>query len=444
MADNFLAIPTQAPQSHDVTDAIHKLASYVKKNGVVFEDICRQKEKDNPKFKFLSPGDESYYYYKWALLCSLKNYGPEQIKQLEESFRQSLLSTNPGHIDICIEDNIQLMESLRANHGSKEQIRSLRKWILDRAHSCVAIGRVLYTVIKSATEFIKMLHCVYVINDVFFNSSAAKIKGPYTSLLNESESNVSVPVVDCIWYYLGPLMQVSYRHATTDGEKDKLIKIIALWETRGFIDSAKMLHLRQVMTQAEDVVPLNIPTLLQPYAAKLPTMEEPTTVPAPPSFVHSSNPFQSAAVPTQPPMSVPMPPVPPPTPPHQYHVGQGVPPLPMAPMQIAPSLTLTHMLPQLPTPPAPPLLPSIDLQRCTVGSMANLIRAHVKMGHKRYAPLDTPPYTQAIQQFVEPGRLEARINEFYRRLRPKVDDASTVPGDGLRNRGNIGFAGVGV
>eukprot|EP01042_Synura_sphagnicola_P000157 gene157-157_t len=162
-------------------------------------------------------------------------------------------------------------------------------------------------------------------------------------------------------------------------------------------------------------------------------------------------PFQSLQAQPQPP--------PPPVPPHPYSHPLATPPFcssSMMDMTALPPRPPVHNQPpvpiaiQPPPPPAPPLpapqpmttpfasnvisagnvasfapviahnpLTGIDIQHAPVGCMSNVVRSQLKLGCKRYAPSD-PSMPAVLQQHVEPGRLEARILEFYRRLRQKL------------------------
>ena len=51
----------------DIQAIVEKTAGYVARNGVVFEDRIREKEKHNPKFSFLSPNDAYAPFYAWRL-----------------------------------------------------------------------------------------------------------------------------------------------------------------------------------------------------------------------------------------------------------------------------------------------------------------------------------------------------------------------------------------
>jgi hypothetical protein len=64
--------------------------------------------------------------------------------------------------------------------------------------------------------------------------------------------------------------------------------------------------------------------------------------------------------------------------------------------------------------PSPPII--LDLMNVPVGQMANVIRSAVKLGHPKYTPIDASKLSSTPIVHVEPGRLEARISEFYRKL----------------------------
>ena len=57
----------QAPRDQELKNIIDKLANFVARNGVEFERMTKQKQKDNPKFQFLFGGEFfDYYSYRVA------------------------------------------------------------------------------------------------------------------------------------------------------------------------------------------------------------------------------------------------------------------------------------------------------------------------------------------------------------------------------------------
>ncbi|WEW57532.1 SF3a splicing factor complex subunit [Emydomyces testavorans] len=51
----------------DIRTIIEKTAGFVARNGLVFEDRVREKERSNPKFSFLNPADPYAPFYNWRL-----------------------------------------------------------------------------------------------------------------------------------------------------------------------------------------------------------------------------------------------------------------------------------------------------------------------------------------------------------------------------------------
>ncbi|OJJ43432.1 hypothetical protein ASPZODRAFT_154618 [Penicilliopsis zonata CBS 506.65] len=52
----------------DIRAIVEKTAGYVARNGAVFEDRVREKERNNPKFSFLNPDDAYAAFYQWRLV----------------------------------------------------------------------------------------------------------------------------------------------------------------------------------------------------------------------------------------------------------------------------------------------------------------------------------------------------------------------------------------
>ncbi|KAH7158251.1 Pre-mRNA splicing factor PRP21 like protein-domain-containing protein [Dactylonectria estremocensis] len=51
----------------EIRNVLEKTAGYVARNGSVFEDRIRDKERQNPKFSFLNPTDAYHLFYEWRL-----------------------------------------------------------------------------------------------------------------------------------------------------------------------------------------------------------------------------------------------------------------------------------------------------------------------------------------------------------------------------------------
>ena len=126
-------------------------------------------------------------------------------------------------MDLTAEDQTELKAKLEENTGTKESIKTLRKWIIGRAHSTAAIGVVIKTYILElakppldgtsqgeeewSAKFKSILHTIYAINDAFYNKAEATTCGPYTTLLSP-EDHRPVDLVSCIFPVLTTIFRL--------------------------------------------------------------------------------------------------------------------------------------------------------------------------------------------------------------------------------------------
>ena len=104
--------------------------------------------------------------------------------------------------------------------------------------------------------------------------------------------------------------------------------------------------------------------------------------------------------------------------PSQFPVGPpplpfGLPNLPLAPV----TMNMTPFSPSIPMlqQPFQSQLPMLDMTKITVGSMADIVKSAIKSGHPRYIALDISSLNNMQPNHVEPGRLDIRVNEFYKK-----------------------------
>jgi hypothetical protein len=395
-----LIILTAPPQDGELLTRITKLAEYVTRNGVEFEEKVKAKEAGNENFAFLFGGPYALYY-KWYLAAYRRNLTPEQINSIETNHRDQLTTCLPGFIDLTSEDKEELSKLLIENSGSKESIKGLRKWILERAHSACAIGiqiRLYASSLKSvnsSANFNKLLHTLYVLNDVFYSMSGGNTRGPYTELMLEGKEQ-PVDFIACIWPQVPLICWTAYTTAGDDSSgKSRLEKVIELWNTKEFIDIDKKNSLLADMINTNPPSQPPIVNLMSPYLKLPPVMPPQLSIPPPPL-------------------------------PHQLFANINTPqalmsgqfPIPGAIGNInsfAPGMGALHpsqfpaFVLQAPPPPPPPVTPILDVQKTSVGSMANIVRQSLKLGQKKYSPIDVSLIAQIVPPTVEPGRLEVII-----------------------------------
>jgi hypothetical protein len=136
-------VPCAPPTSEqDAGQRIEKLAEYVARNereGKDFESIVKQKEQGNPVFAFLFGGEHSKFY-QWALFCARRGYGKEEAQLLLQSHQQVVEACAPGTLDMTHEESKEFNALLESNRGTAKDVKTLRLWILERAHCATAAG----------------------------------------------------------------------------------------------------------------------------------------------------------------------------------------------------------------------------------------------------------------------------------------------------------------
>ncbi|KAF9888402.1 SF3a splicing factor complex subunit [Aspergillus nanangensis] len=78
----------------DIRAIVEKTAGYVARNGIVFEDRVREKERNNPKFSFLNPADAYATFYQWRLT------------EIKEGRGTSVSAGRPGEATVAPEPEV--------------------------------------------------------------------------------------------------------------------------------------------------------------------------------------------------------------------------------------------------------------------------------------------------------------------------------------------------
>ena len=368
-------------------------------------------------------------------------------------------------------DEIGLVTLLQNNNGSKDTIKTTRKWILERAHSIVHIGILVRKYVEElafaegTSAYIAVLHTAYVLNDVLYNSKGARSRGPYTKI---STTDSPVDVATLLVPYLGAVLRAGFATATEDAQRDKVLRLVELWTLKCFISETEGEAMMKSLSSAEAPVEGPAPALVSPYLESPLPSNAPVTVAAPPSATPalpntnntamSSQPVlsesqlnqlqliqqriqvqmfanqmqQQQQQPSPPPPNMPNPSFPLPPGGGQFFPSQAFYPqmMPM-PGQIAPP---PGPYPpgqiggpyQMAPPPGPypsgqlappyPSAPLLDLTRIPVGNMVNIVKAAKRAGHPPHTTLDIMLYASHAMPHVEPGRVDARVADFYRHV----------------------------
>ena len=432
----------------ELTDRIQKLATYVARNGKEFESKVKEKEQSNPQFSFLADTSSvGYLYYQWYLFCLIHQYTPEQIEGMDSKHKSKLLGLLPkGVMELSIQDSTQLLTMLQSSNGSKDTIKTARKWIVDRCQCIVNIGVIIrkYVISVSArsqqkasssstgtttdaadgvggsnqadNSFSQILFTIYILNDLFYNTRLIKV-GPFYSKLLQTE--ITVDATSILYENLPLILRTAYDRATEDSQRERIVKLVELWKNKCFI------------TPERASVLLN--SLTHPFLPPEPPLVQLSNHYIDPADIAPSN---VVVKPTPPPIAPPML-LPPPHidntnihPPFDHHftgminpsmMSMFPPPFFPLPPPLVPN---AGFVPGVIYPPMAPLMPTsivqpspivmMDLGKIPVGNMANIVKAAKKAGHQPYTTIDVMMYASHAAPYVEPGRLEAKLSEFYK------------------------------
>nr|CAH7729211.1 unnamed protein product [Callosobruchus chinensis] len=266
----------EAPQDTELRNIIDKLAQFVARNGPDFEQMTKNKQKDNPKFQFLF-GGEYYNYYQYKVAAEQAIYKHQQ--QTNGSDQNSNWSTSPVQMQVnqpeidrivkqqdVLRDQIKQSEqNLTAQHTvlvqqqqaqveqvvakcemadlqkladicgisltevysilqpiidscTKDSISNGKSWFLqhasDKTKADCIVESLLYKVLQSS-NFPSKLHVIYLVNDLLHHSARKNAND-----LKQALERVVVP------------MFCNASIAATDDQRLKLDKLLKLWESK--------------------------------------------------------------------------------------------------------------------------------------------------------------------------------------------------------------------
>jgi len=198
---------------------------------------------------------------------------------------------------------------------------------------------------------------LYVINDVLYNMQNATTFGPYTSLVQQVEK---VPIVSLWLSIITPIMWSSYHQAENESQRERVTRLMKLWESKQFIDS----HSYRLMCNAVlgEISPPTFPTppLTSPYLL--------TNVLSVPNDHAGKSQYGFLSAPTS-----------------------------SANPEYTPSVIL-------------------DITKLSVGQMMLTVKQFSKIVSQKYSPVDFSLIHGVVMDDTEPGRLDIRVDEFYHRI----------------------------
>ncbi|KAK2156555.1 hypothetical protein LSH36_210g04002 [Paralvinella palmiformis] len=114
------------PDDPELKNIIDKLANFVARNGPEFEQMTKQKQKDNPKFSFLFHG-EHFNYYQYKVTTEQAIINQQKQKMAQQQVVQDAMSRPPIPVGTPIPWQQQQQHLPPAQQQLKDQLEVLRK-----------------------------------------------------------------------------------------------------------------------------------------------------------------------------------------------------------------------------------------------------------------------------------------------------------------------------
>ncbi|XP_048583795.1 calcium homeostasis endoplasmic reticulum protein isoform X1 [Nematostella vectensis] len=276
--------PFPPPDDQELKNIIDKLANFVARNGSKFEDMTKEKQKNNPKFSFLYSGQNYHNYYRWRVSVEIASNQTQQHQQqtqmvansqynkpqssalvqqalVQQSinsapWQQQQQQTPPQQVvtavpppaqyaappptvyqnapqppsDLDFQEFDGMLQKLM-DSCTKDAISTGRGWVLNNAKSPQHCHHIMEYILKKCfapgLTFPNKLHLVYIINDIVHHAARKNLTD-----LNSAVKEVVVPVF-------------CYARQGDIGEgMQKLTKVLGIWETNDFFDAATLQKLK--------------------------------------------------------------------------------------------------------------------------------------------------------------------------------------------------------
>eukprot|EP01112_Ceratiomyxa_fruticulosa_P011294 TRINITY_DN3052_c0_g2_i1.p1 TRINITY_DN3052_c0_g2~~TRINITY_DN3052_c0_g2_i1.p1 ORF type:complete len:576 (-),score=147.14 TRINITY_DN3052_c0_g2_i1:51-1778(-) len=258
--------PTLPPTNQEEQKIIDGLAGFVSRSGPTFENTVRLRERTNPKFSFLYNAGPSYDYYIWKLHCLNNGISPEQGYHLALDYARRYLgyvspppqqqfdaNENNATGSLTAEELEEFHRILGALEGTKDSIRTAKNWILQHSKEAKAVCQVLQTFTHSLTQSSRRLYVVYLVNDVLCQKKRDK-KGENDMFEKFEENTDEVKLIESLQEVVTSLMWLTYHSDSSQNDevKDKVIRILKLWEQRGVFDK-EIVNDMEIMIKEESM-----------------------------------------------------------------------------------------------------------------------------------------------------------------------------------------------
>ena len=195
----------------------------------------KERNKNDPKFKFLYDNDNLNGYYKWKKMSLIHNKQQQQQHQQQHNAMMNNI--------------IEFENILKTLNGSKNSIKSVSKYILNHTNNLILMCNIIENRIYMLNheQFNDKLHIIYVINDVL-HELTNNVK------LN---TNLSFNMKFCLSQLLLKILGRCF--INYDKNKQNIIhNLIKLWNERFIFDKNITLALQNSLTMGVPTPMINI------------------------------------------------------------------------------------------------------------------------------------------------------------------------------------------
>jgi RNA recognition motif-containing protein len=274
---NYLNIgPPQPPAPHDEKqkEVIDKFAASVVKNGPTFEDVVKEKQRNNTLFDFLNEGGLYAEYYRWKLFDlrrSMKEaeanpfqsiihqatqvqQGPprfdfpqnqpmgmnpmmQQQQQQQQHFQpqQQGPPQSPRHtgLGLIADERAQLSGLLDSLVPTKDAIKKGKDYIVSLGQTASAVAEFMCERLEKTPDWSAKLNIIYLTNEVLHHCVKLRPSGAN----HDTFSEAFLP-------YLPSMLYSAYVNQPND-RREKIEKIIEIWKTKTVYNSNIVLDINQ-------------------------------------------------------------------------------------------------------------------------------------------------------------------------------------------------------
>ncbi|ORX93249.1 hypothetical protein K493DRAFT_302795 [Basidiobolus meristosporus CBS 931.73] len=254
---------------------IDKLAEQTVKNPALAQMVM-QRQFGNPKYSFMRPDGQYFHYFQWKIQLLKQRFGEPQHNASNFTMTPHSYVGNPQvppsprvESSASFDNLSRLLGASKAERisellgaiikdCSQIHIQHGRSWIFDNCVSAPHIDCLAQYLLHSSLtrdNFEPRLHILYLVNDMLFHSIRRRMAW----------------IKDALYPHLVSILRAAYYIPNaTDAQKEKVMKVLAIWEDKSYFELSVIHTLRSGLTIPIPHGPLPVssgftPAQVQPF-----------------------------------------------------------------------------------------------------------------------------------------------------------------------------------